>query len=124
MIADDLRAALPEMQRQAESMMITPCTISRDGEPVLDEDTGNYTPSHTVIFSGLCKIQTKDTEVNVAVGGSAEMVLQRYEIHVPVTSGPFQDKDVVTTPGRTFHVQGVHLKSWQTAQRLPVVEVV
>lgn len=124
MIIDDITFALPEMRQQAESMMITPCTIFRLGDPVLDENTGNFTPTQTVVFQGFCKVQTRDTQVRSDAPGSSLVISQLYEVHVPVSSGPYQDKDIVTVPGRTLRVEGLNLKTWQTAQRLPVVEVV
>lgn len=104
--------------------MVTPCTITRPGDPVLDENTGNFTPTQITVFSGYCQIQTREAQVHTGSSGSAEIVTQLYLIKVPVASGPYQDKDTVTVPGRTFHVEGLHEKTWQTAQRLPVVEVV
>ena len=124
MIGDDLRSVLPFLQREAESRMVTPCKITRAGDPVLDEDTGNFTDGTEVVFDGFCEIQTRETQVREGDSGSSAIITQLYLVKVPVASGPYQDKDIVTVPGRTFRVEGLHLKTWQTAQRLPVVEVI
>lgn len=105
--------------------MVTPCVITRPGDPVLDENTGNYMPASVVVFSGLCEVQTRETQVRTQESGSAAIVEQLYLVKVPVASGPYQDKDIVTLgSGRVFRIEGLHLKTWQTAQRLPVMEVV
>lgn len=124
MLSLDIEGALPEFQQHAESLMVTPCTITRGGERVLDPNTGDFTTLSTVIYDGGCKVQTREGEVLDVVSGSAALNVQRYSIHVPVSAGPFQDGDLVTVTGRVFKVDGLHSKTWQTAQRLPVVEVI
>jgi hypothetical protein len=123
-IADDIRAALPIMQQQAESLMTSPCLITRPGTPVLDEDTGNITPTTVTVFSGYCKVQTRDTLTQQSESGSSAVAIQRYEVHVPLSSGPYLEHDLVEVSGRRFRVVGLNLKTWQTAQRLPVEEVI
>ena len=58
-----------------------------------------------------------------AEAGSATVTTVRWGIHVPVTSGPYQTGDVVRALSRVFRVDAIHAKTWQTAQRLPVTEV-
>lgn len=106
-------------------MMVTPCQVTRDsGPPVLDPVTGDFTSGVSVIFDGYCKVQTREGEVLDVVTGSSDPNVQRYSIHLPVSAGPFKHGDLVAVPGRVFKVDGLHKKTWQTAQRVPVVEVI
>lgn len=102
-------------------MMTEPCTVRR--VTGTHEVAGRDVPLLTDVWSGLCKVQS-NTLVNQApeVGGATVTVI-RYELHLPVTAGPFEVGDVAEVPGRTFRVAGLHDKTWQTAQRLPVDEV-
>ena len=105
-------------------MMTTPCQIVRPGAPVLDENTGDFTSSEVVVYDGFCKIQTREGEALDVETGSSSALVQRYQIQIPVWAGPVRKSDLVRAAGRVFRVDGLHTKTWQTSQRLPVVEVV
>lgn len=117
-------AAVPLLRQVDESLMVTPCTITRPGEPVLDEDTGDFDTDGAVVFTGLCQVVARDTQVRPDEAGSARQITQLYEVKVPVSAGPFMDGDVVSVPDRKLLVQGLDLQSWQTSQHLPAIEVV
>lgn len=123
-LADHISAALPELRAQAESLMVTPCTITRTGARVLDENTGNYTTPTTVIYAGGCQIAGRDTQVMDLTSGSADIDALRAVIKVPFNSGPYRKGDIVTADGRTFKVEGPDDRTWQKSQKLPVVEVI
>lgn len=130
MIGDDLTRFLPELQAQAESLMVDTCTITRGGggEWVVDPETGYEVPDEGAqVYAGKCKVQTYEAFESKRDVGAQTVVQQRYTIHVPVGSGPFEVGDVVTVaarvyPERKFRVAGTHEKSLQTAQRLLVDE--
>lgn len=123
MIADDIRSVLPFLQQQAESLMITPCVVTREGDRV-DDGTGNYVPAESVVFSGRCQIGGRDTQVADLSSGSADVDALRAVVKVPVSSGPFKRGDIVRADGRVFRVEAPDDRSWQKSQRLPVVEVI
>lgn len=115
---------LPELQRQAESLMVTPCTIARGCTVAPDPITGGDVLSQgTIVYQGGCKVQSHEGEPRSVEAGSATRATVRWEIHVPVSSGPYRLGDVVRATGRVFRVEAIHAKTWQTAQRLPVTEV-
>ena len=127
MFGDMIADRLPVLQAAAERMMTSTVTITRLGEPVWDEDAGDYTDTLTTVYAGKCKVQTYEAFESKRDVGAATVVIQRYTIHVPVDAGPFEVGDVVTVaqrihPERRFRVAGTHEKSLQTAQRLLVDE--
>lgn len=128
-LGDAIAAALPELQAQAESMMTDTCRVTRLGaaEWVTGADGIERPPGPVTVYEGQCKVQTfQPYEQTPEVGGSMEVV-QRYNLHLPVSAGPFQVGDLIerTTPGkpaRHWRVGGLHEKTHQTSQRLLVDE--
>ena len=123
-IGDTIAGVLPELWAQAESMMADMCTISRVTGTTEDVD-GREIPDRTVIYgpAGKCKVQANQlTDMSPEVGG-ATVSVQRYRVDIPVGAGPIEVGDLIETRGRQFRVTGLHDKTWQTAQRLPVEEV-
>lgn len=115
---------LPDLQRQAESLMVTPCTIARGCTVAPDPVTGaDLLSQGTIVYQGGCKVQSHEGEPRSVEAGSATVTTARWEIHVPVDTGPYQAGDVVRVTSRVFRVDAIHEKTWQTAQRLPVTEV-
>ena len=121
--------ALLAGRREAESLMVDTCTISRPGEPVTDPDTGNVTDSMTTIYTGICKVASKDSSVaSPDVAGASFTVVSR-QVHVPAGVADIQDGDVVTVTasllnpfgvGKQYRVEGFEPDSFETAARLPV----
>lgn len=123
--------ALPRMQARAEALMVDACTISRiafpgdvgdDGRPIVDE---------ALKYAGACKVATYEPHEQIRESAGTTQVIQRYSVHVPTDAGPFEVGDVVritasaglpSTLGRTFRIEGLLEKTWQTAQRLLVDE--
>lgn len=124
MLSLDATAALVALQAEAESMMVTPCVIRRGGTVTADPESGaDVVVGGTLVYDGGCKLQSREGELRNAEVADSTTTSQRWEVHVPVSSGPYRVADVVSVLGRQFRVEGLHVKSWQTAQRLPVVEV-
>lgn len=121
--------AIARGQRAAERLMTDTCTISRITGTTQDAD-GREIPARTVIYGpsiephkGRCKVQANQlTDMSPEVGG-ATVTVQRYRVDVPVSVGPVEVGDLIVTRGWKFRVTGLHDKTWQTAQRLPVEEV-
>lgn len=121
-IGDTIASALPEMQAQAVSLMRDTCIISRVTGTTLDGD-GREVPARATIYSGRCKVQANQLVDTSPEAGGASVTVQRYRVDIPVGTGPVKVGDLIVTRGRQFRVTGLHDKSWQTAQRLPVEEV-
>ena len=113
--------------------MLDTCTVTRPGEPVTDPDTGAVTPGMTDVYSGPCKVQqTLSQGANPEAGGHA-FTVQDSRVDFPVSAGPFLVDDVVTVTasvldpqlvGRVFRVVELFHKSFATAQRTRVSELV
>lgn len=124
-------SALLAGRAAAERLMVATVRITRTDRSTRDPLTGLGTP--TTVYEGRAKVQTYEPhEVGRDSAGSTQIV-QRYHVHVPVDSGPFEVGDLVhilTSPlmphavGDRFRVAGLHEKSLQTAQRLLVDEFV
>lgn len=134
MIGHDIAAALPELRAQAESMMITPCRISRTGTVTANPDTGaDVIIPGAKVYAGGCKVQAREGQPQPAESGTATVIAQSLEVHVPASSGPYRKGDLVeildrpdgaaAVVERRFRVEGLHRKTWQTAQRLQVEEL-
>ena len=124
MLGLDVSPELPLLQAQAESLMVSPCVIRRGGTVTSDPDTGaDVVVGGVSVYEGGCKLQSREGEIRSGEVGSSTGVSQNWQVHVPVTAGPFQAGDVVAVLGRTFRVEAPHVKTWQSAQRLPVSEV-
>lgn len=139
MLGDDIAAALPELQAQAESTMRTRCRVLRIVSVEPDPDTGQdvVTYADPPVYEGDgnpgCKIQDRDLQVTPEQIPGGSVPVFRLEVQFPVAAGPFQVGDVVqtfaaddtayATPVHVFRVSGLHRKTWQTAQRIPVEEL-
>jgi hypothetical protein len=86
------------------------------------------------VYSGKCQVQERDTQEQVALAGEADIDKQRYTVKLPVAGSedvrPDDDVEMVSVVhdpslnGRHFTVSAMHHKTFATARRLPVVEVV
>lgn len=144
MLYDAIRATLPTLQAEAESLMTltltphTPAGTTTDGN-------GNVIPTYTAGTTHPGKVQAgsqagSDTATRyVKIGGIACPVLSG-GLHVPISAavpvaseergigteyvvsavGPMDDPALLN---RRFLVVGVPVKSFATARRLDVVEV-
>jgi hypothetical protein len=129
----DVLAILPVLRAQAESMMLDTCTIQRPGAPVTDPNTGVVTPGMTTIYTGKCKVQSKDSATSTPEAGGAVFVVVSRQIHIPAGAADVRNDDVVTVTasvlnpfgvGRKYRVEGFTPDSFDTAARIPVKEIV
>lgn len=119
-------------QRAAEQLMVDTCEIKRPTGYTTDPDTAQDVETYEPVYSGKCKIQTKITRVQEAQAGEHTFTTQRSEIHLPMTAGPVKLNDVVTitasaispmSVGAVYRIMGMQPKTFQTAQRIPIEEV-
>jgi hypothetical protein len=125
-------SAVLDGRREAESLMIDQCTITRPGDPVTDPETGNVTGGTETVYSGRCKVQSKDTSTSTPDAAGASFTVVSRQVHIPANSADVADGDVVTitasalnafTVGKQYRVEGFTPDSFETATRLPVKEM-
>lgn len=119
-------------QRAAERLMVDSCII-RYATGVTTDAEGVDTPAYgDPVYAGKCRVQTKIARVQEPTAGEHQFTLQRSELHVPVTAGPFNVNAVVEITasvvaphlvGKVYRVAGVQPKTFESAQRLHIEEV-
>lgn len=125
MLGDDLDAALPELQAQADSTMTTPCRVRRGATVAAGANGEDVLTGGTTIFDAWstlpgCNVAAKNLQPLAAESASSTVVVQQLEIHLPATAPTFTTGDVVETPDGLYRVLAGHRSTRQTAQRLPV----
>jgi hypothetical protein len=109
--------------------MLDTCTITRPGEPVTDPDSGDVTNTAIEVYTGRCKVQSKDSATSSPEAGEATFTVVSRQVHIPANAADVQDGDVVTitasrlnafTVGKQYRVEGFEPDSFDTAARLPV----
>lgn len=140
MLGDDIAWALPELRRQAESLMHDSCTITRldpDAEPgEMNPETGQYPePARITVYEGKCRIQAKSVVASGTDSSAGERTgtTQELELQIPVvgTENVAVDDVVEVTvavmdtslQGRTYTITAPHEKSQATARRLRIERV-
>lgn len=125
-------AALARGRAAAEALMVDACVVRRPTGETTDPTTGAVTSTFDTLYTGKCKIQ-QSSRPGGASGvdvGEAHLLLQRVEVHLPMSAGGFQPDDEVTVTaaaydpdlvGQMFVVRDVPSKSMATARRLGVV---
>ena len=131
-LVDDLLRALPVFRAEAESLMLDTCTITRPGPPATDPITGDVTNTPTTVYTGKCKVQSKDSATATPEAGEHTFTVVSRQVHIPANAADVQDGDVVTltasrlnafTVGKQYRVSGFTPDSFDTAARLPVKEI-
>ena len=111
-------------RRRAERLLKGEVRVTRLSTEV-DELTGRGL--RTVVYEGRGKIHTYEPYESERTSAGATVTTQRYQVHVPVDSGPYEVGDLIkivespTMPhlvGDEFRLAGLHEKTLQTAQRL------
>lgn len=99
----------------------------------MDPDTGLRPEAlGTPRYAGRCKVQTYEPQESRPESGDHVYTVQRYAIHVPVgTVVAVGDQVTITAAvldpdlvGRTYRVAGLLHKTYATAQRMLVDEIV
>lgn len=124
--------ALLRGRTAADALMVDECTITRPGEPVTDPETGDVTNPSAPVYSGRCKVQSKDSATASPEAGEAVFTVVSRQVHIPANAADVRDGDVVTitasalnsfTVGKKYRVSGFTPDSFDTAFRLPVKEI-
>ena len=135
-LLDAVTGALPEMRRQAESLMLDRGVMRRaTGDTTQDPDTGSTVPVFADLFTSKAKIQTRNLQAREAEVGGRTSTTVRVELHLPVSAPAVEVGDVwevtrvsslsdMQLLGRKFRVIAPVGKSFATARRLEVEEVV
>ena len=125
-------AAVLRGRKAAESLMLDQCTITRPGEVVTDPETGDVTNTSIEVYSGKCKVQSKDSATATPEAGEHQFTVVSRQVHIPANAADVRDGDVVTltasalnafTVGKQYRVAGFTPDTFDTAFRLPVKEV-
>lgn len=126
------RGLIARARSAAESLMIDSCDIRRITGTTTNAD-GSVTPTYAAVYSGKCKIQ-RISGVYPAnpKAGSRQWTTAPNEVHVPQTAVGIKPNDeiVITASfdtanvGRKFRVRVDDRKTFQSAIRLQVEEVV
>lgn len=115
--------------------MVDSCTITGPAtSPVFNETTGLYTSTPgATIYSGKCKRQSINRFEQTANAGDHVFVESRLQLHLPVLAPLIPEGSIATitaaphdphSVGIKLRVSGPGGKSFPTAQRLNVTEVV
>lgn len=121
----EIAAALPILRAQAESMMTDQCVIEILIRYDVDPTTGASVPVYgPTIYEGRCKVQDGARSPRESGEGDADRDAFPLRVDVPVGPPWIPEGAVVTmSDGRRFRVLAPHRKTHQTAQRLPVEQV-
>lgn len=125
-------SAVLEGRLRAESLMLDSCAITRPGDPVTDYNSGEVTSTSTPVYSGKCKVQSKDSATANPEAGEHTFTVVSRQVHIPANAADVKDGDVVTltasrlnafTVGKQYRVSGFTPDTFDTAARLPVKEI-
>lgn len=121
--------ALGMGRRLAESRMTDTISVTRAGEKVWDEDSGEYVSTPVAVYSGAARVRHDSGRPGDIEAGGQLLTLGSLEVHVPIGSATFQPDDQIavtacpTRPdqvGREFIVVAPFDGSGTTAVRYRV----
>lgn len=123
-----VEGALSAGRTAALMLMRDTCTVDRkDGEPVLNETTGQLVQPYVDVYTGVCRIKPRSS--SEAEWGEREVTLGQYVAVLPWDASPeIQREDRLTVTasddawliGRRLEVLAVALNGTSTARRLLV----
>lgn len=92
---------LAKARRNAESLMVDRCTVSRPGESTTDPDTGLTATTVRGVYQGRCKVQTsgglasEQTEGSAAQAMGAVSLVWSLYVHFPFDTVGLRAGDLV-----------------------------
>lgn len=126
-----IESALVRGRVAAAQRMTDTCTTRRQTGTTYDDTTGATTPTWTAGYAGPCRVRQPSAGGSRATVGEADVILQRPEVHLPMTAALLSPGDEVTLTGsvsdplsigRVFRVHAVPVHSQATARRYEVIE--
>lgn len=86
-LADDVLAALPDLQEAAESLMIDECILERQtGDSVTDPATGAVTEEWASIYAGKFKLTGRVAQATSPEAGGHDFTVEQLMVHLPVST--------------------------------------
>ena len=131
-----LETALFAGRRAAERMMTDTCAVRYPtGTSTPDPDTGTEAPDYADRFTSKCKVQARNLQARQEEVGGRTATTVSVELHLPIDAPAVEVGDVceiaavgaLSDPqmlGRKFRVVAPVAKSFATARRLDVEEMV
>lgn len=125
---------MPAMWAQAESLMLdSGRAFRRSGEPAYDPEEQASTVPEVELFASRCKVKPPDTQDRtIEVAGRTAVVVDAV-LHLPVSTEPLTAGDEwlveavdplsAARAGRRYRVLGPVERTWATARRYQVEEV-
>jgi hypothetical protein len=114
----------------AEARMTDTVLITRESEPVFDEETGTYTPTTTTVYNGPARLKLNSSVVGSVDAQGQNLAAQTPRLDLPVaTSGGVHVNDSVeitasvndpSSVGLRLNIEGVFFQTDATARRFPV----
>lgn len=113
--------------------MLDACEVKRPNGTTFDEVAGRDVPAYTTLFASKCKVQARELAPRESEVGGHTATTVRLSVHLPVSAGEVTTDDLVTITasvydaqlvGRVFRVVAPVGKSFATARRVEVSEVV
>lgn len=124
MLIGAIRSVLPELQAEAEGMMVESLRIDRVlGTTTLDDASVVPLLMDPPPYEGRGKINSYQPYETERDASGSLAVTQRYTVHIPngvigVKIGDYVTITAGEHAGRVLRVAGTHEKTFQTAQRL------
>lgn len=122
---------LEEARAFALEGMVDTCTIRRVTGETTNAD-GVITPTYTVLYSGVCRIQQQQPYAERKDVGEAYLLALRLEVQLPMTVTGLEPDDETTIdtslmdadlPGRVFVVRDLAHKTDATSRRVQCQEI-
>lgn len=117
----------------AEALMVDRCTIRRRTGETVDPDTGDVTPTYTVLYSDQrCRAQSRGYWGERRDVGEADLIVLQIELQLPIAVTGLQVSNEVTIDasvhdpdliGRVLRIKDLSHKSHATARRVMCLEV-
>lgn len=122
-------------RRAAEALMVDTCEVKHldPEEPTTLNENGVDVPNYITRFTSPCKVQERGVQSVEREAGGHEATILRTFVHLPISTAAVEVDDVLTITaathdpqlvGRTFRVLAPSGKTFATARRLEVEEVV
>lgn len=111
--------------------MVDSCVITRAGAPVFDQNTGDETPSSTVVYSGKCQLRDPSVAEVDREFGHQQVTVAAQILAVPFGVSGIQTEDVAVVTsddpqvdGMRFRITGVPASTWAVCNNWQVEALV